>query len=390
MKRALVVTLPEKGHYHPLLGPAEALARGGVEVSFCANHDIRAELLAAGVERVVLPPGAQPPVEGLRGEALARVLADPEALRGWIHLLLVETPARYVEGLRAVLRQLRPDVVALDTMAYDAAIAAQLEGIPWVGWATSLNPVVPESMDSELSRTLRALDPQRHALFARFGLSARFRVSDVLSPLGTACFSTEALVGPAPEGVHLVGPSRGGTRAGAAVDLSFARGRPLVYVSFGSQAWYQPARYARVFEAAGALGFAVLAAAGDLAAQLTERGLPEHVRCVGFAPQLEVLPRAAVLVTHGGANSVMEALAAGVPLLVAPLCNDQPHNAHYVERAGAGVALDLERCTRAQLLSALGRLAADGPERAACRRVQASYAAHDGSEGAAALAREAL
>ncbi|MGA9520931.1 MAG: glycosyltransferase, partial [Myxococcaceae bacterium] len=178
--RVLVVTLPEKGHYYPLLGPAEALARQGAEVAFAVSCDIREELQRLGVERVFTPPGAAPPTEGLRGEALARLLVDAEALRRWIREMLVEAPGRQVEAMRAIVRDFRPDVVAIDTMAYEGAIAAELEGIPWVGWATSLNPVVPDSLDSELLRTLRALDPARRALFSHYGLSARFRSSDVL------------------------------------------------------------------------------------------------------------------------------------------------------------------------------------------------------------------
>jgi MGT family glycosyltransferase len=385
VRRALVVTLPETGHYHPLLGPAAELARRGVEVSFASTFDIARELRAAGVERVIVPPGAPPPLADVRGEALARVLVDPIALAGWIRFLLVDAPRAGVEPLRAIVRDVRPDVIAIDTMAYDAAIAAELEGVPWVGWSTSLNPIVTGDVESDLVRTLRALDPERHALFASYGLAARFRVSDVLSPRGTAVFATEALVGESPfDDAHLVGPSLGGSREGERVDPAFADGRPIIYVSFGSQAWHQPRRFDRLLDAAARLDVAVLAAMGGLAADY-ERHAPAHVRCVPFAAQLDALRHAAAIVTHGGANSVMEACAIGVPLLVAPICNDQPHNARFVERAGCGIVLDLERCSNDQLDKALRRLIADGPERAAMRRVTADYA-RAGTNGAADLA----
>ncbi|ACY18163.1 glycosyltransferase [Haliangium ochraceum] len=392
MTRILIVTLPERGHYHPLLGPAEELSRRGAEVVFACSHDIGDDLADVGVERFVAPPGAAPLSDELRGAELARLLADPEALRGWIRDMLAIGPARHVEPMRAIVRELRPDVVAIDAMAYEGAIAAELEGVPWVGWATSLNPAIPAWLDSELIRTLRALDPVRHALFAEFGLRARFRVSDVLSPRGTAVFATDALIAPTRAGepvdddVHLVGPSLGGRRSHASPDLGFADGRPLIYASFGSQAWHQPQRFERLFEAARTLDAALLVAAGDLAAEYAAQNLPAHVRCVPFAPQLEVLAHARALVTHGGANSVMEALAAGVPLLVAPLCNDQPHNRLFVERAGAGLGIDLDTCAQDALLSALRALLADGRERTAAQRIAASYAASDGARGAAELA----
>ncbi|MEJ7727612.1 MAG: glycosyltransferase [Polyangiaceae bacterium] len=321
MTRALVVTLPERGHFHPLLGPAEVLTRRGLEVAWTSSVDIAGDLQRAGAGRVLVPEGAPPPATHLRGEALARLLRNPAALRGWIRKLLVEGTTRAVDPMRAVMRAFRPDVVAIDTMAYEGAIAAELEGIPWVGWATSLNPVVPPSFDSELLRTLHALDAERHALFASHGLRARFRVSDVLSPRGTAVFTTAALVGEAREaGIELVGPSLGGRRSGERVEPGFGAGRPLVYVSFGSQAWHQPRRFEVLAAAAARLDVALVMAMGDLAEAWAQRSPGDpRLRCVRHAAQLDVLRRAALLVTHGGANSVMEALAAGVPVLVAPL-----------------------------------------------------------------------
>jgi zeaxanthin glucosyltransferase len=253
--------------------------------------------------------------------------------------------------------------------------------------------VVPPSFDSELLRTLRALDAERHALFASHGLRARFRVSDVLSPRGTAVFTTAALVGEAPEaGVELVGPSRGGARGGESVEPGFGAGRPLVYVSFGSQAWHQPRRFEVLAAAAARLDVAMVMAMGDLAAAWAQRTtLDPRLRCLRHAAQLELLGRAALLVSHGGANSVMEALDAGVPVLVAPICNDQPHNLLFLERAGAGAGIDLDHAGVDAVCSAMSALLdARSPARAAAARVSASYATHDGAAGAAELALRAL
>lgn len=391
----LVVTLPERGHYHPLLGPARALAARGHRVIVAATCDLRAELRAALADpriEVACPDGAGPPAAHLRGAALAAILRDPDRLAAWIRALLVDGVDADVAPLRALVRAVRPDVVALDSMAYAAAIAASVEGVPWVGWATSLNPVVGADVgnpiDSVLVRTLAALDPARRAVFARHGVpAARFRVSDVLAPRGTACFATAALVGPARDpSVALVGPSCGGARGGATLDLAFADDRPLIYASFGSQAWYQPARFERLFAATARLGFALVLAAGELA----PRYAGEHVRAVAYADQLALLPRVSAFVTHGGANSVMEACATGTPLVVAPICNDQPHTAAFVARAGGGLALALDDAPDDDLDDALARVATDPMIRARADALRAAYADADGAAGAADLAERAL
>ncbi len=64
--------------------------------------------------------------------------------------------------------------------------------------------------------------------------------------------------------------------------------------------------------------------------------LPPHVWVQPTLPQVALLPRCAVLVTHGGFNSVKEALAAGVPLVIVPIAGDQPYCASRCQALGAG------------------------------------------------------
>jgi len=56
-------------------------------------------------------------------------------------------------------------------------------------------------------------------------------------------------------------------------------------------------------------------------------------------PEQQTLEEVDAMITHGGANSVREAVAAAVPLLVSPVCNDQPIQAYFARRRGVGVAL---------------------------------------------------
>ena len=156
-------------------------------------------------------------------------------------------------------------------------------------------------------------------------------------------------------------------------------GRPLVSMSFGSQIFHQPALFRYVIDATAALDVQLVCSVGDL-----DLGpLPSHVLTVPYFPQLPILKRSAVFITHGGANSVMEAITLGAPMLVAPLCNDQFHNAAFVARAGIGLTLDLASSPTATVEQALRRLLSDASLRARMKDVSASYRAHDGSARAA-------
>jgi UDP:flavonoid glycosyltransferase YjiC (YdhE family) len=71
-----------------------------------------------------------------------------------------------------------------------------------------------------------------------------------------------------------------------------------------------------------------------------------------FLPQVALLERSALLVTHGGNNSVTEALTAGVPMVLLPFSTDQFAGAAAIEACGLGTALDPSTATSADVASA--------------------------------------
>lgn len=386
MTRVLFCVIPEKGHTNPMIGPAQALQDQGAEVVFHAETDIADQLLLAGIQRFVGPGIAPPPPN--RGAAFVAQIRDAAWLRQWIREMLVDTAEARVEPLREVIRDVRPDVVAIDPMIYAAAIASEHEGVPWAALSNSLNPALPADLDSELLRTVAWLGPARAQLFARHGMTPSFRGCDVLSPHLTVAFTTRELVGDVAD-CELVGPSLPRRFRGDEQSFPFSwldPERPLVYLSFGSQIGDQPDLIRSVIDAV-AHRPVQLVVAGIAPESPLFRGCSDNVLLRRYVPQLELLGRARVMITHGGANSVMEAIAAAVPLALVPLCNDQFHQAHFLARAGIGRVLDAASVTAAEFGVAIDALLADGPERRNLAPMTASYA-RDGAGETARLLSE--
>ena len=70
------------------------------------------------------------------------------------------------------------------------------------------------------------------------------------------------------------------------------------------------------------------------------KDVPLNIHIYKSVPQLEVLNITDVFITHGGMNSISEALVYGVPMVVIPFVSDQPVNARCIEKLGAGKKLD--------------------------------------------------
>lgn len=132
-----------------------------------------------------------------------------------------------------------------------------------------------------------------------------------------------------------------------------ASDEPFVYVSFGSFLSVRSDVTARLVRALESLGLrAALALGSGSRDELGE--LPSGWLVREFLPQVRLLAGAAAAVTHGGNNSVTEAMTFGVPLVVLPFSTDQFAGAEAIEREGFGFALAPNEATVAELAEAIG------------------------------------
>ncbi|MEU8824638.1 glycosyltransferase [Streptomyces sp. NPDC048636] len=384
MSRFLFVVPPLVGHINPTLGVGAELAARGHEVAWAGLPEVL-EPLTGGRAAVF-------PCAGLRlgaGDAVRPPdMRGPGALKFLWERFLVPLAEEMAPGTERAVARFRPDVVVADQQAVAGGLVADRMGVRWATSATT---------SAEFSGALDGM-PKVDAWLEGLLREVRGRIGD---PLGTAdprfsphlvlAFTTEELTGPATGRgggrIRFVGPSIATRPAEPDFPWDWLdTSRRTVLVSLGTANAGAGERFLAECRAAGrrSAGRLQMVLVDPAADPDPDTTVDRDVLALPYVPQLPLLERADAVVCHAGHNTVCEALWHGVPLVVAPIRDDQPVVAAQVVDAGAGVRVRFGRATASQLCAALDTVLGEPGYRGAAERIGASFRAAGGAPAAAA------
>ena len=377
MSRFLFVSLPLTGHVNPMAAVARTLSAQGHEVAWAGSESYLRPLVGpdARILQIPLRPHRR---QADRGMAAAKTR--------WEEYIVPHCRVS-LKGVDKAVRAFEPDVLAVDQHAVAGALVAHRYGLPWASMAVTT---------MELTRPYRALPKveawiQGHlaAMWSGAGLPGEPPHDLRFSPHLLVAFTGEALTGPLdwPDNAVLVGPALAERPVRDFPMDWLDPDRRHVLVSMGTlSAESSHGFYQRAVEALRPLGDRVQAILTTDPGTVPDP--PEHILIRGRVPVLELMPRLDAVVSHGGLNTTCEALAHGVPLVIAPIKGDQPINAAQVEAAGAGRRVSFARVRPDALRQAVLAVLDDPSYRAAALRIRDSFTAAGGAAAAAAhLAR---
>jgi MGT family glycosyltransferase len=404
----LVVSPDYASHLLPLATLATAWADAGERVVVATGPATDTIVRRFGFERepLQLGRGSNPGV--IRAQDQPR--GEDDALRGFFAATrlgavptlafqaaargddLLWEPMRVAREVRRVVERVRPDHVIVDHLAFSARLALSGTGVRHAdvvlghpsaltvgdevyghppAWPRRLQPdpgtladlrrqceSVRDAFTEQWNAVLASVDPAAPAsddAFAETGDVLLLNYPGELHPPErTALLGRHAFLGSA---VRSEEPD-------AEVDAWLAgQGAPIVYVSLGSFLSVRSDVLARVAEALRAMDVRVALAAGSTPRDALGP-IPPSWLVRAELPQVTLLGHAVLAVSHGGNNSVTEALTAGIPLLLLPLSTDQFAGAAALETAGLGEALDPNAATPVELRAAARRLLTLGPDAA--------------------------
>lgn len=371
MSRVLITVPPLTGHVNPTVSLGAELSARGHQVAWTG---------LPGVVDGLLPPEAAflPLVGRLDQEAFDDMqrrgtgLRGPEALKFLWQGFIIPYAVDTAPALSEVVRGFEPDVLVVDQQAVAGAVVARKLGIPWITSATTSAELTdPLAELPKVDGWVRAklIDLQLE-LGARPDPHGDLRFSDQL----VIAFTTQALAGTIAvpvTNVRYVGPSIARRPDPTPFPWEWLDPeRPQVLVTLGTV----NAGIGSRFFAAAIEALATTRVQAVMVAPADQVHLPDGVDNIlvrSRIPQLEVLEHMDAVVTHGGHNTVCESLAQGLPLVLAPIRDDQPIVADQVVRAGAGLRVRFGRVRAPELRQAVlevldepsFRIAADGIRR---------------------------
>jgi zeaxanthin glucosyltransferase len=167
-------------------------------------------------------------------------------------------------------------------------------------------------------------------------------------------------------------------------------GEPIVYASMGTVQNGNADVFRTIAAAVSKKGTQLVLSIGNVLRPEQIGPLPKNAIVVNHAPQLELLKKSSVCVTHAGFNTVLEALTQGVPQIAIPVTNDQPGVAARIAAHQTGVVTSLEKLTVSHLSTLVDEVLNNSMYRDNARRLQQAIAETNGLSRAADLLEEAF
>ncbi len=364
--RVLFTTIRNTSHFLPLVPFIEACRRRGDEVAVAAPIDLEARVAKTGA---AFFPFGHPGDAGLR-PIWDRLRDAPSKNHMTVREIFAGACATAaLPGLLETLERFAPAVVVRESQEYAAVVAAEKSGVPHARVSITARGIELEMLDSAIENV------------------------DVLG--------RSAGLAPDPDGARMRGEtaltlfpaSVGGAESSDARILRFRAApaapkplpawwedasAPLVYATFGTVLGSMDglrATYRMALDALATLPVRALLTVGDAFPLEALGAIPPNVHVERFVPQDDVLPHAAAVLCHGGSGTVLGALGAGVPVVVAPMFADQPANAARVAAVGAGIALPERAESADEVRAAIARVLGEPSFRVAARAVADEMAA---------------
>jgi MGT family glycosyltransferase len=403
-----IICVPATGHLNALIPLGYELKQRGHQVTLIGVLDAQEKAEVAGLNFKAYAEKSRP--LGSTPASLVKMgeLSGSAAFKYSIELFRESAIAMMKEGLDAV-QEAKVDMLLIDQTSFGASSVAEYLKIPFVtvtstvmlnreesvppfnfGWKYSNHPLAKFRNKlgyKLLDRLIKPIAQTINSLRGEWSLSPFQQSSDSYSPLAQICrqpiefeFPRQQL----PANFHFTGSFHSSLSRNP-IDFPYEKlnGKPLIYASMGTIQNRLFSTFNRIAAACQDLDVQLIISLGGSAESDQVPNLAGNPIVVKYAPQLEILQKASLTITHAGLNTVMESLSCGVPMVAIPIANDQPGVASRIDWTETGLVIPLKKLTVPKLQKAIKTVLKDSKYRENAKKMQAAMEKSGGVSQAA-------
>jgi zeaxanthin glucosyltransferase len=396
------------GHLNAITALARHLQMRGHDVVFLYSSE------AAGLPFI---PGAEE--ERIMSERRAELSKKQggDALKLSVSLIMSQCESM-IKSLPTIVQSNQIDALIIDCVYFYVELAAIQLGIPYIhvsagmhfdysghtplllyGWPHETNAAALTRNQDGVAKFVQMLHEADGGIRAHAdaaGLNIDWdNPHSTLSPWASIsqvpkAFDFESSHWPAQ--FHHTGPFHDG-KGREPVDFPWGRitGEPLIYASMGTILNGRADVFRTIIAAlAKHKDLQLVLSIGDQIDPQQLGPAPKNAIIVKRAPQLDLLKRASVCITHAGLNTVLESLAQGVPQVAIPVAFDQPGVAARIAHHRTGVVTSLDKLTADHLSALLNKVLYNSPYRDNAQRMQQAIAEANGLSAAVDIIEQSL
>ena len=402
------------GHLNPLIALSQELSSRGHKVTFFEKPKIEGRVRQAGLEFVPVCDGMVSKQQAPRNDR-SSLCTEIATLRFNLTRIVRDINC-FLDEMPTALARAGVDTLLINEIALTGPTVAQIMSLPYslistsvphcFGWnslswftgyrysASSLSWLRGALLELSVQRMrgpiLRALDEHRR----RWGLAPVRTIAKAFPHLAFITQLPQCIDVPRrslPQNFHYAGPFRSKVgRPHVQFPWHLLDGRPVLYASLGTTRNVRPEVFQMIAAACSDGNVQLVLSLGNRFVPEMFAGLPGRPVVMKFAPQLELLAVSDAVITHGGLNTVLEALTEGKPMIVIPFAYDQPAIAARLKRLHVAEVLPVMRLSAARIHAAVVKILSDASYRNAARELQNRLRSVPGSEYAANVIEQRL
>ncbi|HAT12507.1 MAG TPA: glycosyl transferase family 1 [Microcoleaceae bacterium UBA11344] len=369
------------GHLNPMIPLGSELLRRGHRVTVFCLPDAKAKTLASGLEFQPLAEDEFPAGSMAEGFAQLGKLSGLTAFRYTIKLI-TQVSDILLSQAPAIIKKAGVEALLVDQVSPEGGTIADFLNIPFVTVCSALmvnrdpnippfctswqyNPTLANRLRNQVSYQFLnlAVKPILAGISEyrrKWKLPLHSHPDDYYSKLAQISQQPAELEFPRqnlPPHFHFTGPYHNRkTRKPVPFPFEKLTGKPLIYASMGTVQNRLLDVFQTIASACEGLDAQLVISLGGGATPESFPQLPGNPIVVGYAPQLELLKKATLTITHAGMNTTLESLSNGVPMVAIPVANDQPGVAARIAYTGVGEVVSLKELSIPKLRSAIEKV----------------------------------